>query len=94
MKARNAFEDDRRKALGDGEVVGGAERIGAEIVEGEPGDAARRSRDDERAPLYGKGRAVAGRPVGQFGKGVLQSVMRRLLERVMVDRLAVQPASR
>ena len=39
-EARDAFEDDRGKSLGDGEIVGGAERTGAEIVEAEPGDAA------------------------------------------------------
>ena len=90
-EARDGFDDDRREALGDREVIGSTERVGAEIREGEPGDAARRSRDYERAPFHGKGRAGAGCAIGQLGKGVFERVVRGLVERVVVDRLAVQP---
>jgi hypothetical protein len=63
----------------------------AQIGEVEPGHASRGPRDDERAPLYGEGGASAGGVVGQLGEGVFERLMRRLAERVVIDRFPVQP---
>ena len=41
--------------------------------------------------LDGQSCALALRPVGQLGKSVLQSVMRRRAERMIKDRLSLQP---
>ena len=35
-KARDAFDDDRREALGDREVIGSAERVGAPVKVADP----------------------------------------------------------
>ena len=65
--------------------------IGAEILEGEPGDTAGGSRDNERASFHGKGRAGTERAIGQLSESVLERTLRRFFERVVVDRLAMQP---
>src|SRR5262245_11669880 len=91
-EAWNCFENNRSKSLRDGEVVGGAERTGTEIVEGEPGNAAGAPRDGQVATLYRQRGAIASCTVGQITKGMLQSIVRRpLSERAVIGALAAQP---
>src|SRR6516225_5276525 len=76
--------------FGDREVIDGGERSLAELGKPEPRDRTRSARDDERTPFYEEGRALAGRFVGQLGKGAFERVVRWLAGRVMIDRPADQ----
>src|SRR6266478_5597921 len=74
-----------------GDIVRGGQRLCAEVGKAEPGDGSRSAGDEQRSPLDEKRGAFAGRAVGQLGKGVLERIVRRLAERVMIDRLASKP---
>ncbi len=88
---RDALDDDRGIALGERQIIGGAERPGAQIGKAEPGDVARRARHGERPSLDHQARALARGTVGQLGKGRFQRAVRRLVQRRVVERLADQP---
>src|SRR5258708_250136 len=75
----------------EGEVVYGAQGPVAQLVEGEPCDMLRSTRNDQRPALHRQGDALARRAVGEIAECLFQRCLGRAIERIMVDRSAGQP---
>ena len=76
--ARNAVDDEGAEIAAEREIIGGAERVAAQLVETEPGDALGGARHGDGAALDRERGAARRAVVGEIAEGALRARDRRL----------------